>query len=841
MIALVPLWSVAADETQQAAERLKHFESHVRPILHARCVKCHGENNQEGDLRLDSIEGLLKGGESGPAAVPGKTTESLLLEAVRYESFEMPPDKPLTEGQIAHLEKWIADGAAWPKHDGKSVRLQGALFTEEELSFWSLQPIAHTKPPVADIDWGFNEIDQFIGARLDEAGIRPASKAGDEVLIRRLYFDVLGVPPAPSDVTDILANTSANRWSDLVDRLLTDTRYGEHWGRYWLDVVRYAESDGFRADFYRPDAWRYRDYVVNAFNSDKPYDQFVIEQLAGDELAPDRAEALVATGFLRTYLYEYNQRDARTQWQDILNQTTDVTGEAFLGMGVGCARCHDHKFDPILQEDYYRLQACFGTMMPRDDVPAADLADRQEYSKHYQEWLAKGAELREQLNSIRESYLERAAKAAIERFPEDVKSIMEKSPEEWTPLEAQLADLMHRQVLYDQERMKIKEEDQKQIEELEKQIAELAGREPSKLPSAMTVADIGATPQRIHMGGNPQRRAVEAGGFSILGPAAFNLPEVESSTGQRLALARWIASPDNPLTARVIVNRIWQHHFGTGLVETASDFGSLGGRPSHPKLLDWLASEFIANGWSIKWLHRQILNSAAWQMSAFHPNAASCERIDPSNELRWRFDVRRLNAEQIRDAILTVSGELKSEQGGPSVDYSSLRRSLYLKAVRNTPEPLMRSLDGVDGLNSVSKRSTTTTPTQALNLMNGEWLRTRSEAMARRVLDTTAGEDLQTVTDLAFRIALGRNAESEEFPVMAELVRDATKNASTAGNALQTLLTESGLGVRISDDGLPPLSTPTFEPAVTPPFTFAAIIQLDSLYDDATVRTVISQ
>ncbi len=480
-------------------------------------------------------------------------------------------------------------------------------------------------------------------------------------------------------------------------------------------------------------------------------------------------------------------------------------------------------------------------MMPRDDVPAADLADRQEYSKHYQEWLAKGAELREQLNSIRDPYLERAAKAAIERFPEDVKSIMEKSPEEWTPLEAQLADLMHRQVLYDQERMKIKEEDQKQIEELEKQIAELAGREPSKLPSAMTVADIGATPQRIHMGGNPQRRAVAAGGFSILSPTAFNLPEVESSTGQRLALARWIASPDNPLTARVIVNRIWQHHFGTGLVETASDFGSLGGRPSHPKLLDWLASEFIANGWSIKWLHRQILNSATWQMSAFHPNAASCERIDPSNELRWRFDVRRLNAEQIRDAILTASGELKSEQGGPSVDYSSLRRSLYLKAVRNTPEPLMRSLDGVDGLNSVSKRSTTTTPTQALNLMNGEWLRTRSEAMARRVLDTTAGEDLQTVTDHAFRIALGRNAESEEFPVMAELVRDATKNASTAGNALQTLLTESGLGVRISDDGLPPLSTPTFEPAVTPPFTFAAIIQLDSLYDDATVRTIISQ
>lgn len=839
-VMLVPLTG-SADEVDARHAQLQHFETHVRPILHARCVKCHGENQQQGELRLDSLEGLLMGGDSGPAAKPGKVDESLLLEAVRYESFEMPPDKPLSDKEIAHLERWIADGAAWPTHEGKSVRLSGAMFTDEELNFWSLQPIAHPAPPVTQRDWGVNEIDQFVGAKLEAAGITAAAQASDDVLIRRLYFDVLGLPPSPSDVADFLANDSPDRWNQLIDRLLADTRYGEHWARYWLDIVRYAESDGFRADFYRPDAWRYRDYVVNAFNNDKPYDQFVTEQLAGDEVAPEKAEALVATGFLRTYLYEYNQRDARTQWQDILNQTTDVTGEAFLGLGVGCARCHDHKFDPILQEDYFRLQACFGTMMPRDDVPAADLTDRQQYEEQYQAWLKKGADLRQQLDAIRGPYLERAAKAAVERFPEDVKSIMDKSPQDWTHLEAQLADLMNRQVLYDQARMKIKKEDQERIDELEKQIAEVAGREPQKLPSAITVADNGPTPQPIHIGGNPERKVVPPGGLTIIKTVAFKVPELESSTGQRTALAKWITSPENPLTARVIVNRIWQRHFGTGLVATASDFGTLGGRPSHPQLLDWLASEFVNHGWSIKWLHRKILTSATWRMSAFHPNVASVERIDPGNELRWRFNIRRLNAEQIRDAILTASGELKSEQGGPSVDHNSLRRSLYLKAIRNKPEPLMRSLDGVDGLNSIPKRSTTTTPTQALNLMNGDWLRTRSEAMARRVLDVTASDDLKAAADLAFRIALGRTVDSEETSVAVKLISDATESTSRVDNALEGSLAGSGAGVHIGDDGLPPLSTPTFEPAVNPPFTFAAIFQLNSLYQDATVRTLISQ
>ena len=841
---IVTSGSLVCAQGPASTEQLQFFEARVRPLLHSRCTKCHGENEQKGGLRLDSLESLLKGGESGPAAVTGQPARSLLLEAVRYESFEMPPDKPLSDQEVADLETWIRNGAAWPQLNGKSVRLQGAAFTEEERSFWSLQPLSHPDPPPPSGHWVRNEIDRFIAAGLKTAAIEPAPTAADDILVRRLYFDLLGVPPSPEDISEFTSQGSNDRWPELVDRLLADARYGEHWARYWLDVIRYAESDGFRADFYRPEAWRFRDYVVNAFNEDKPYDRFIIEQLAGDEVAPDKAEALVATGFLRTFLYEYNQRDARTQWQDILNQVTDITGEVFLGLGIGCARCHDHKFDPILQEDYYRLQACFGTMVPRDDIPAADMGDREQYRQQYEAWLSKGAEHREELKRIQAPYLKKAAKAATQKFPEDIQVIMAKSPTDRTPLELQLADLVNRQILYDESKGKTSDADEKRIAELEKQILEVAGREPPKLPAAITVADLGARPQAIHLGADLSRKAVVAGGVSIIDDAAFALQPSENSTGQRTALATWIASPGNPLTARVIVNRIWQHHFGAGLVETASDFGSLGGRPTHPELLDWLASEFIAHGWSIKWLHRQILDSATWQMSAFHPHAAKAQSVDPSNRLRWRFDIRRLTAEQIRDAMLTSSGELKSEQGGPSVEHTSLRRSLYLKAKRNTPEALLRSLDGVDGLNSIPKRSTTTTPTQALNLMNGDWVRERAAAMARRVLEQSVATDPSGIVDGAFRTALGRGAEAHEVPVAMQLFENAFRApdiSAVAAEWFAPLSEMTGNAVSVDAAHHPPLATTGEQLAVTAPFTFVGLMKLNSLYPDATVRTIISQ
>lgn len=834
-----------ADHSRPSPQDLHFFETKVRPLLHAKCVKCHGESQQKGDLRLDSREAVLQGGESGPAAIAGKAADSLMLEAVRYESFEMPPGKPLTAEEIAVLEKWIVDGAAWPSVDGKSVRLSGTAFSEEEREFWSLQPLTHPTPPEATGDWSHNAIDQFIAAKLNEQNIAPAPPASVPTLIRRLYFDLLGVPASPEEISDFTrphVNRESNV-SNLVNKLLDDPRYGEHWARYWLDIVRYAESDGFRADAYRDNAWRYRDYVVNAFNTDKPYDQFVIEQLAGDEYAPDKAEALVATGYLRTYLYEYNQRDARTQWQDILNQVTDVTGEAFLGLGVGCARCHDHKFDPILQKDYYRLRAAFGTMIPRDDVSAADLASRQRYTREYEIWLAKGAELREALGQLQKPYFAKAAQKSIVMFPEDVQVIMAKPQQQRDALETQLADLVNRQILFEEERLKYTDEDKQRIDELKNQIASLAGQEPARLPTAITVADVGREPFPLHVGGNSQRPAVTAGGFSILDPAPFSLQPTEVSSGQRSALARWITSPDNPLTARVMVNRIWQQHFGTGLVETASDFGSLGGRPSHPELLDWLASEFMANGWSIKWLHRQILTSATWQMSSFHPKAAAAETVDSGNRLRWRFDIRRLSAEQIRDAMLTASGELDEKHGGASVAYTSQRRSLYLKAMRNTPEPLLRSLDGVDGLNSISKRSTTTTPTQALNLMNGDWVRKRAVAMAKRILQSSPDNDPTQIVTEAFQLAVGRDVESEEIPLALGLMQQTLAISGTRANVndFGSFAEGSGDLVTIAEYAVPALSTEGKRPAMTAPFAFVGIIQLNSLYPDATVRTLISQ
>lgn len=838
---IVALMTLLTPSRGDEAAQRKFFEQHVRPVLHKHCLKCHGQSRQKGRLRLDTQAGLLKGGESGPAVVPGKPEESLLIEAVRYESLEMPPDGRLPETQASLLEEWIRSGAWWPSDDGKPARLSGSAFTKEDRSFWSLQPIRQPKVPDLKTSWSQNAIDLFVEARLRDAGITPAPPAAPDVLVRRLFFGLHGLPPGTEEIMNAATSGDISQeWAQLVDRALDNPAYGEHWGRYWLDVVRYAESDGFRADFYRPSAWRYRDYVVRAFNSDMPYDQFVTEQLAGDEVAPDRADALVATGYLRTFLYEYNQRDARTQWQDILNQVTDVTGEVFMGIGVGCARCHDHKFDPVLQDDYFRLQACFATMIPRDDVPAASVVERREYQRAHQAWLSKAADLRAELQKLKAPHLAKAAKGAIERFPADIQEIMAKPKSERVPLEQQLADLVDRQIEFDVGRLKYSEADQKRIDELEKQIAMLSGKPPTPLPEAITVTDTGTVPQIVYTAGDATREPVTAGGLTILSPGTFASEPRAGSTGQRTQLARWLTSRDNPLTARVIVNRVWQQHFGTGLVATGSDFGTLGDRPSHPLLLDWLASEFIQHGWSIKWLHRQILTSATWQMSSFHSNAEAAEKIDPDNRLRWRFDIRRMTAEQIRDSMLSVSGELSSRVGGPSEEYSSMRRSLYLKAMRNSPEPLMRSLDGVDGLNSIPRRSTTTTPTQALNLMNGEWVRDRAKAMAATVVDESS-QDPPALVRAAFAAALGRMPQPDEARAAEQLLADAgagKQSPGTSENYVQFLNGSAGL---FQEGALPPQRTRGNEPSIKGPFSVVLAFRLSSLYPDASVRTLVSQ
>lgn len=776
-----------AAETPSASE-VRFFESKVRPLLIEHCQGCHGPEKQKGGLRLDNLASMLVGGDSGEAIVPGEADESLLIEAVRYESYEMPPSGKLPDADIDVLVEWIAMGAPWPNADPNDLppppKEKG--FTEEDRSFWTFQPVQNwAVPEVDDPRWSTNPIDQFIYDRLQREGLEPAPEASRVELIRRASFDLLGLPPTPEEI-DAFENDpapTAEAFERLVDQLLSRPQYGERWGRHWLDLVRYAESDGFRQDATRPHIWRYRDYVIRAFNNDKPYPQFVLEQLAGDEVAPDDPDALAATGYLRHYLYEHNQRDARTQWDDILNNITDTTGDVFLGLGMGCARCHDHKFDAILQDDYFRLQAFFAPLLPRDDTVAATPEERRRYQQALSKWEEATAEISAEIEEALRPGMEREAASKIGMFPPDIQAIMAKPVEQRSQLEHQLAYLVDRQVQdsYDAYRDRVrksKDEKWKRVQELYKQLAEFDHLKPKSLPPVMSVCDVTTVTPETLLVEVTGETSIAPGFLSVIapGPAEINRDQAaENSTGRRSTLAEWIGSPDNQLTTRVITNRIWQHHFSQGLVPSSSDFGHLGEPPSHPELLDWLAVRFVEDGWSFKAMHRLIMNSATYRLSATHPNADTCEKIDPENTLHWRRDIRRLEAEQIRDAALAVSGELKLDAGGPSVSASTPRRSVYTRMKRNSADPVLAAFDLPDGIKSTPQRNITTTPTQALLMINGDWLFARAKALAKRVSDQ--GNDEAAVT-LAYRSALGQTPEAEE---VADLVAFLDEQAPKTG------------------------------------------------------------
>ena len=637
-----------------------------------------------------------------------------------------------------------------------------------------------TVPDVADGGWSKNPIDRFLFARLAAEGLTPAPEADRRTLIRRASFDLIGLPPTPEEVEAFVADDAPQAYERLIDRLLADPRHGERWARHWLDLVRYAESDGYRQDAYRPDAWRYRDYVIRAFNEDKPYDRFVTEQLAGDEIAPGDPEPRVATGFLRLGTYEYNQRDVPGQRETILNDITDVTGDVFLGLGIGCARCHDHKFDPILQVDYYRLQAFFTPVQPRDDLPLASAEELSEYRRKLAAWEAKTAEIRAEIAEVERPYLEEAAVAAITKFPADIQALIAKPSSERTPLEEQLADLAYRQVTYEYDIIDVKmkkSKDKERWERLKKRLAEFDRDKPEPLPKAPAVADVGPTAPPTTIPGDRKGREIEPGFLTLLDPGTAEVSSVPAadSTGRRTALARWLTRPDHPLTTRVMANRLWQYHFGRGLVATSSDFGRLGERPSHPELLDWLASEFVGHGWSLKHMHRAIMTSAAYRQSALRPAPEAARLKDPDNRLLWRMNTRRLDIEPIRDAMLAVSGELDPAMGGPSGDASGPRRTVYTKVIRNTRDPLIDAFDSPDGSNSTPTRNATTTPTQALLMINGPWTLARAGAFADR-LRREASDDEGRIA-LAYQLAFGRPPEPAERDEAVEFLR------SRAGHA----------------------------------------------------------
>ena len=762
-------------------EQERFFEMKVRPVLAEKCFRCHGPEEQESGLRLDSRAGALKGGDSGAAVVPHKAEESLLIEAIKYESFEMPPSGKLPDDQIAAIEAWVRMGAPWPT--GAAVVPTNKI-TEEDRAHWAFQPVgAPTVPEVNDEGWCRTEIDHFILRRLEQEGIPPAPEADPVALVRRVYFNLIGLPPTPEEMDAYRGDDAPDKYERLIDHLLDDPRYGEKWARHWLDLVRFAESDGWRQDAFRPEAYRYRDYVIRSFNEGKPYDRFVMEQIAGDEVDPGNPDALAATSFLRHGIYEYNQRDVETQWNNILNEITDVTSDVFLGLGMACARCHDHKFDPIPREDYYRMRAFFEPLLWREDQPLASIEERIAYERQLSEWKVATSDIRRQLDEIERPVLFRTAGGqGFTKFAPHLQTLMLKRPEERTPYEHQIATMATRQLTLDRKKIpdQLQGEQKTKRDRLRKELAQFDDLKPSPLPARkFTVSDVGPVAPSTRIPGDRGERGIEPGFISVLDvpPPTISPPPAEiRSTGRRTALAEWLADPDNPLTARVIVNRIWQYHFGTGLVATPSDFGRLGEPPSHPELLDWLTRRFVNDGWSLRKLHRLIVTSAAYRQTAFRRAPDAAQTVDPENRLLWRMNSRRLDAELIRDAMLFVSGELDPRLGGPSVAASSSRRSIYVKVIRNSRYLLFDLFDMADGLSSIGTRNVTTTPIQALLMINGPFVLARAEAMARRLRQMDLANDSQLV-EAAYRIAYGREPSDDESTIASGFLRGESATA----------------------------------------------------------------
>jgi hypothetical protein len=826
------------------------FKNQIEPILVENCYQCHSHQaaRVRGNLLVDTHAGVLSGGDTGPAIIPGESDKSLLIRAVRYTDpdLQMPPkDKKLTESEINLLVQWVDMGAPWSEGAPPGAVETVRTITEEDRAWWSFQPL--TKPAVpqtAKEGWVRNEIDLFILRQLQEANLSPAPEADKQTLIRRAYFDLTGLPPSQEEINAFIQDTSPDAYGKLIDKLLASRHYGERWARHWLDLVRYAESDGYRHDSYRPDAWRYRDYVIRAFNEDKPYNQFIMEQLAGDELAPNDPEVMVATGFLRLWIYEYNQRDVRGQWSAILNDITDVSGDVFLGLGMSCARCHDHKFDPILQKDYYRLQAFFTPILPRDDIPLATASEWLEHQEKAARWESLTKDILESIEQIEKPHREAQGNTVFVKFPEEIQEMILRAPSTRNPLEHQLAELAYRQLLFEFERFhgRIKGEEKERWEALQKELAEFEASKPPPLPGALLVSDVGpfAPPTRIPKGPDEEILPGFLTIFTAEPAKILPLPGAPNSTGRRAALARWLTQPDHPLTSRVMVNRIWHYHFGRGIVGTPSDFGRLGELPSHPELLDWLALEFVERGWSIKEMHRLIMNSAAYRQSSIHPQPELARLKDPENRLLWRANLRRLEGEQIRDAMLWAGGELNLKAGGPSVEPSNPRRTIYTRIFRNQRDPLLDVFDPPDSYISVAARNVTTIPTQSLLLINGQWVLQRARNMAERILEGSSSipTDAELVSG-AYLTAFGRPPEPEEEAAAIDFLKGQAQVLSPVAAPELNVPFPVGESLALAFDGIqPPLSLPSKPSLPAYDFTIESRLLLQSLPAGEEKRTI---
>jgi hypothetical protein len=660
----------------------------------------------------------------------------------------------------------VLPAASPPTDAGKS----NGQFKQGKWPF--LPPARPNVPDVKNKDWVRNPIDAFILQALESKGLAPSREADKRTLLRRVTFDLSGLPPTPEEQAAFLADKSPRAYEQVVERLLASPRYGERWAQHWLDVVRYAETDGFKEDAHRPNAYKYRDYVIRAFNRDLPYDRFVRQQLAGDELEPDNPEAIVATGYCRLYPDEYNAADVRQRRQEILDDMTDTTGLAFLGLTVGCAQCHNHKFDDIRQTDYYRLQAFFTPMLPRDDLPEATRSQRDEFAKKQAAWEKATADVRAEMESLIAPLRQKAVDGALEKFNADVVVTIHTPESQRTALQKQIA---YQASKYIAPRLRgvageLKGDKKKRYEELQAKLARFDSLKPQPLPDVRGITDAGDKPPPTFRlaGGSLKHPAeqVEPGFPAFLGAATAEVAPPSTNpntTGRRSALANWLTRKDNPMTARVLVNRLWQYHFGQGIVATPNDFGVAGEPPTHPELLDWMAVEFMESGWSLKAMHRLMVTSATYRQAAsvepkdeMHAKAIAA---DSANKLLWHARRQRLTGEALRDAVLFVSGDLDQRMYGPSVhpelpdglgNYAwkadakaadRNRRSIYVIAKRNLRLPLLDAFDLPDMHNSCARRSTTTTAPQALLMLNSDFALSEARRWAGRLTAETRSSD----------------------------------------------------------------------------------------------------
>ena len=835
------------------------FEKQVRPVFVERCQACHGSQTKMGGLDLSSAAGFAAGAAGQPLVSSENPADSLLLQVASYGGkIKMPPTGKLSDEELSTLRQWAEAGGNWPGAESAVRTTKGITAADRE--HWAFQPVLDPAPPeVKDRGWVRNPVDRFVLARLEAARLAPAAPAEKLKLLRRVTYDLIGLPPTPAEIAEFEADSSPEAFDRVVERLLASSQYGERWGRHWLDVARYAESTGMDEDHGYPYAWRYRDYVVDAFNSDLPYDRFVIEQVAGDLLPPSSGErvnsrGIVATGLLALGPKPLAQQDRVQMIYDVVDEQIDVVSKAFLGLTVTCARCHDHKFDPILQTDYYSMAAIFANTkafrnlgrpgsvsylhyspleperyeayqshrerawrkrLEMEEALAADLAGRQrELGERMADYLTAAFESTRQGESANERtldsdilqrWMELLGSSTSEHWqawrdatPATITDVAKEYQDEylaaqssWRESLTAWRDRFRREAEFDRNlpgRPRVNSTEfpvyaeaaldggpfdvpeAAPVAELRAEWKRLEDSQPESGPMASAVVDL-TEPLEQHVflrGDHHNKGELVPRRFPVV-LAGEDQPAVETTSG-RLELARWIASPDHPLTARVMVNRIWQGHFGEGLVRSSNNWGRTGETPTHPELLDWLASRFVESGWSVKAMHRLILGSNAYRMSV--AARAGVAEADPENSLLSRFNLQRLSVEAMRDSMLAVSGDLDLALGGnlmadqpakerPNIDPDdTARRTLYVPVRRGSVLTLLSTFDFGDATTPGEGRQSTNVAPQALFVRNSQFVRDRAAALSELVLAASTAES-DRLTDAYLRV-LGRRPTADE-------------------------------------------------------------------------------